>query len=225
MEISPAIITAGTMSTLACIRRMTTTFSAKTVATASASRLPSVWPASRPSANISVAPTSATPIAIQVRGGTRSRRKTQPNSAAKNGPVLISTNVLAAVFRIRDRMKKKNVAASSAPASTPGAPTARIFDHTAPRCHVTSTENRNATMKSERQKTISQPSVLATLRTKIPPVLQQRPAAIINSTPSRRLEGNVIGVLRAAAVVEREELLDDFAVTRPCLAAVDEVGL
>src|SRR6185503_1062923 len=91
--------------------------------------------------------------------------------------------------------------------------------------HATSTENRNATMNSERQKTISQPSVLATLRTKIPPVLQQRPAATISSTPSRRLEGNAIGVLRAAAVVEREELPDDFAVARPGLAAVDKVRL
>jgi len=174
------------MSTLACIRRRTTTFKANAVATPSASALPRLRPAPRPSANMSVIPASATAMAIHVRGGTRSRRKIQPNTATKNGPVLISTKVLAAVLRISERMKKKNVAASSAPERTPARPTAAILDHTAPRCHHASVTNRNIAMNTERQNTISKPSDVPTLRTKIPPVLQQSAAATISSTPLRR---------------------------------------
>jgi len=173
------------MSTVVCIFLSTTTLHANAAGTPSASRLPMLRPASRPSTNISTMPASATAIAAQVRTGTRSPRNARPSTATKKGPVLISTKVLAAVLRVSERMKKKKVQASSAPDSTPAAPTAAIFDHTAPRCHQTSTAKRNAAMNTERQSTISQASAMATLRTKMPPVLQHRPAATMSSTPLR----------------------------------------
>ena len=110
----------------------------------------------------------------------------RPASAAKNGPVLISTSVFATVVCVTDRMKKKNVAPSARPDQTPGIPDWTIFSSTRPRFWIASTTATKTTMNTERQKTISHGSRRSALRTRMPPVLQQKPAAIISTTPFRR---------------------------------------
>ena len=110
----------------------------------------------------------------------------RPASAAKNGPVLISTSVFATVVCVTDRMKKKNVAPSARPDHTPGIPDWTIFSSTRPRFWIASTAATKITMNTERQNTISHGSRRSALRTRIPPVLQHSPAAIIRITPFRR---------------------------------------
>ena len=116
----PAIITCGSMSTVAWNLRSTVTCAAKQHDTPSASRLPVRRPASAVCANMTTMPANATIIAIHVRRGTGSFRMPRAASAARNGDTLISMFVFATVVRVSEPMKKKNVPARNAPATTAG---------------------------------------------------------------------------------------------------------
>ncbi len=108
IDSNPAIITIGSMSTVACTLRKTVTLSANSTDTPIASRLPARRPASSESANMMTMPANAIAIAIPVRNGTRSPRNTFAASAARNGEMLIRTNVFATVVRVSDAMNRKN---------------------------------------------------------------------------------------------------------------------
>ena len=119
----PAIITCGSMSTVAWNLRSTMSCAAKHTDTPSAIRLPISRPPSTPPPNMMAMPIAATNSATHVRAGTRSPSTNQPATAASSGDTLIITNVFATVVCVSDPMKRKNVPARSSPASTPGLPT------------------------------------------------------------------------------------------------------
>ena len=118
---SPAIITIGSMSTVAWNLRSTVSCAAKHTETPSASRLPASWPgvdgAAEHDDDAGERDRHRDPRA---RVDTGSCSTTRAASAARNGDTLISTNVLATVVRVIEPMKKKNVPASSSPASEAG---------------------------------------------------------------------------------------------------------
>ena len=173
IESTPAIITIGSMSTVAWTLRKIVTLSANSTDTPIASRLPARRPASSESANMITMPANATAIAIPVRNGTRSCRKTRAASAARNGEMLIRTNVFATVVRVIDAMNRKNWPARNAPASNPGQPTASTARDMRPRCMIASAAATNSAMNNDRQKTISHASRMDSKRTNNPPVDQQ----------------------------------------------------
>ena len=142
----PAIMTIGSMSTVAWNLRNTVSWPAKQTETPRASRLPTSWPASTELPNITRMPQNAMVMATQVRAGTRSRRTSRPASAARNGETLISTKVLATVVRVSDAMKKKNVPARSSPATIPGSPAARTAAAMPRPCSATRTPATNSDM-------------------------------------------------------------------------------
>jgi hypothetical protein len=185
MEKMPASITEGTMSTWALARRRIMMLREKAVGTPRARKFPRLRPWSSPSENMRMIPKRATLIAAHVREGIRSVRKSFPKRATKKGPVLMSTKVLATVFRVTERIKKKNVEARKSPHRAPWKPTAAILEKTLRRCQMARTVKRKKTIKTERHSTISQESGVDTFRTRIPPVLQQIPAPIMSRRPRR----------------------------------------
>ncbi len=94
--------------------------------------------------------------------------------------------MFAAVVRVIERMKKKNVEASRAPDSTPAAPMSRTLPITRPRFMSAMVATRKIAMNTERQTMISNGSAARTLRTRMPPRLQHSPAPTISRTPLRR---------------------------------------
>jgi hypothetical protein len=116
-------------------------------------------------------------------------RKILPKKATKKGPVLMSTKVLATVLRVTERIKKKNVEARKNPDKTPWNPTPAIFANTFLPCQKERTAKRKRTIKTERHRTISHESVVPTFRTRMPPVLQQKPAPTMSRIPRRRRRG------------------------------------
>ena len=176
----PAIITCGSMSTLAWNFRSTVTCAAKQHDTPSASRLPVRRPASAVCANMTTMPANATIIAIHVRRGTGSFRIPRAASAARNGETLIRMFVFATVVRVSEPMKKKNVPARNAPATTPGMPASRTARGIARPCRATSTPTTKIVMNRLRQKTISHASTIDSWRTSRPPDDQQIAATTMN---------------------------------------------
>ncbi len=181
----PAIITCGSMSTVAWNLRSIVSCAAKQIDTPNASRLPSRRPESMASPNMMTMPANATVIASHVRVGTGSFSTSLPEMAARNGDTLISTNVLATVVCVSDAMKKKNVPERNSPESNPGQPTRRTARGIRRPCITSSTPATKAAMNSERQKTISQVLVIDSCRTRMPPDDQQTAATIMNRTARR----------------------------------------
>ena len=128
-------------------------------------------------------PRNAASMVSQVRSATRSRRNSQPNSAAKKGALLMTMSVLATVVCAMAKMKPTNMTVNRAPDTIPGVPTSRILRHVLPRCCCHSQPPRNSTMKTERQKVISQLSEICMLRTSTPALDQHSVAPTMNSNP------------------------------------------
>jgi hypothetical protein len=139
--------------------------------------------------NIQAMPRPATPIAAQVRAGSRSPRKMRAASAVSSGPVAIATSTLATLVRVSATMKAVYMVAQHRPENQITRRPARMSRNSAVPRSGSSTTSSVSVLNRLRQKVTSKLRAASRWRVTTPAMLHSSVASTISATAWRWLMG------------------------------------